>query len=808
MADKTNTAATLSLQEVEAWRLAAFANGYTPIRNHDKRTFMKGWPQAVIDEREIQRWSRRFSRDLGTGIRVEDGLAVIDIDIDDKPLVARIFNRILDICPELENANVPLLIRSGKGAKEAIFVGTDELFSRIHSRAWVRPGDDVDAGAHRVEIFGGAVARQFGSFGPHTVAADGSIAVRYAWADRSPADTPKSELPVLTKAQFFAIVDAAEDELRAAGWSPVEMSQRGESDAVRVYDLTEDMQFDLDTGNRVSLLELRELAASFSERGGSLRCSAAPFDGPTAKRTDRCIVGIAANGGVTVWDSMPYITHCEATLKPRDVTGDLDRIAEKLKELAEVGRNKLDVTDSADVAATKLRATYAFCPYQRETVVPLWASSLGEGMTMTSFRTDMLKHSDIEIGPKGGTKRINPADLWSVDKRRVTVRGLRLRPDKERPTYEDRGHLWINVYDPPTHLDTGGDVAVGLEFMEQLLPDPRERSWFMQWLAHKYRRPDIPGPAVLMVAREFGTGRGTLGKLVSKLFGATYTKTVPFHIFAGRSYQSQYTEWAASAIMVLVNESAEANGGSVYSAKRDTYEHVKEMVDPRPVEREFVVKGEKSYSGVSFASYIISTNHIDALPIPADDRRFAVLSNGQPRDGEFWGRVNLWLDDDANVAAFARHLEEVDLSSYSPFDMPLHTKAKASMADAGRSDLDRGLEMAVEAMVGEVFVFENVVLAMGRLATEFGLDFPDKWEPIVRRLLKSKCYRVGEQNGRNWQPQIGGRRYAVFAADDRTANRWTPSERVREEVLKNGPLPGAANEPGVLLHLAKRKESK
>lgn len=125
--------------DIEQLRLQVLANGYTPIRNRDKRTFMKGWPSAVVDEAEIKRWSRRFSRDKATGIRVEDGLAVIDIDVDDRELVDRIANRILDVCPTLEDENVPLLVRRGKGAKEAWFVRTDETFSRIHSRAWVRP---------------------------------------------------------------------------------------------------------------------------------------------------------------------------------------------------------------------------------------------------------------------------------------------------------------------------------------------------------------------------------------------------------------------------------------------------------------------------------------------------------------------------------------------------------------------------------------------------------------------------------------------------------------------------------------------
>lgn len=797
------------INAIETLRLQLLDNGYTPIRNRDKRTFMKGWPHAVIDEGEIRRWTRRFSRDKGTGIRVEDGLAVIDFDIDDKAMMARIVNAVLDALPQLEDPNVPLLVRGGKGAKEAWFCRTAELFSRIHSRAWIRPGEDVDAGAHRVEIFGGASPRQFGSFGPHTVDADGAVTVTYRWADRSPADTRKSELPELTKAQFFLIADIVERELAAAGWTPVAKSTKGENDVQRVYDLTDEMQFDVDTGDRLSLQQLRELAAAYDGRGDTLRCSAGWLEGPSAKRTDRCLVSVDRAGGVAILETASGVSHREASLAPRDRSEELNRITEKLKELDEKTRNKLSSGDSASTVAAKLRATHAFCPHQRDNVVPIWASSITDGITLANFRSDMLKFSEIEVGPKGGEKRINPADIWACDKKRLTVAGLRLRPDKPRPTYEEGGQLWINVYDPPAHDLEGGEYLTGIEFMEQLLPDEREREWFLDWLAYKHRRPEIPGPAVLMVARDFGTGRGTLGKLVARLFGARYVKAVPFHIFAGRSYQSQYTEWAASAVVVLVNESSEAGQGTVYATKRDTYEHIKEIVDPRPVEREFIVKGEKSFSGVSFASYIISTNHIDALPIPQDDRRIAVLSNGQPRDQLFWSRVNLWIEDDANVAAFARWLAARDVSGYSPFDLPLRTKAKDDMADASRSDLDKGMALAIMNLPSDVFVFEQAEKLMRDAAREFGLDYPDKWSSVARRALQSKYYRVGVRDGTNWHPKINGKRYAVYGKTESAARIWMTSDRLREEVLKNGDPGGAGNVSTALMRLVdERKENK
>jgi hypothetical protein len=140
-----------------------------------------------------------------------------------------------------------------------------------------------------------------------------------------------------------------------------------------------------------------------------------------------------------------------------------------------------------------------------------------------------------EVGPRGGITRINPVDLWTSNDTRVVVRGLRMRPDQPRPTYTENGETYVNIYAPPTHDAEGGSPAGGQLLLEQLLPNAFERQWFTRWLAFKLRFPHIPGPGVVMVARSFGTGRGTLAELVERLFGPRYVRQLPFSLFAGKT---------------------------------------------------------------------------------------------------------------------------------------------------------------------------------------------------------------------------------------------------------------------------------
>lgn len=780
-------------------RLQLLANGYSPIRNRDKRTFMKAWPTVDLTEAEIRSWERKFSRDKATGLRIEDGLVAIDFDINDETAMRGIANAVFERVPQLGDPDAALLVRNGKGFKEAWFVRGDEEFGRLHSRAWTPPGQSVDAGTHRVEIFGGASPRQFGALGPHTVTDDGVVEIEYRWPERSPLDTPKPELPELTKQQFFEIIDIVERVLAGLGWSPVLKSTSGENDAQRVYDLTDEMSFDLQDGQRLSLQQMRDLA--HSEPDGGHRCSAAFFEGPSAINRTRCLIGVSRAGNLTIWDSAHGATHCEASLKPRDYAVDLNRIAEKLREVKDRRKLKIKDGDDALTAAGKLLQSMAFCPYQQLNVLPLWSTSMTDGKVLAQLRTEMQPFCSEEVGPRGGRVKISPVDIWLSSPDRTVVRGQRMRPDKERPIYEENGEKWINIYAPPVYDATGGSAATGRAFLEQLVPDAFERGWLTQWLAHKVRYPHIPGPAIVMVARDFGTGRGTFGALVTRLFGQPYVRQLPFAAFAGKTYQSQYNDWQATALVVMVNESSESDG-STYQTKRNTYEHLKELVEPAPIEREIYVKGLGNYRAVSYTSFIIATNHEDALPIPADDRRFFVLRNGHPRETEYWQEVRDWMDNDENMAAFHQWLStEVDLAGFSPFAPPPKTEGKSTMVEAGRSDLDRAVDLAIESMAADVFVMEQLIPMVKRVAENENWELPgvggDKLTAVIRKVATRALHKVG--TGTEARVMIDGKRFYVWARTSKAAKTYAtgPVDNLRRDILRSG-SPAGSGLPGNL----------
>lgn len=788
-------------QDIEALRLRVLENGYSPIRNMDKRTFMPAWPTVEITEDEVKSWTRKHSRHKATGLRVENGLCVIDFDVNDEDAMIAISKAVIAAHPELGQDNV--LLRWGSGFKEAWFLRCEELFTRLHTRAYIKPGEVADDGTHRVEIFGGSSPRQFGAFGAHTLdEKTGETLVEYQWAtiedggfeiEASPITFKLDELQEVTKAVLWDVIDIAERTLEALGWTIFEKSSKGESAAGRVYDLVPEMLFHCNDDVTRTLDELREAAKA--EEG--LRCSASWLEGPTAVNRTRCLVSLARSGNVAIWESMEGVTHMELADQPISYGPEINRIAEKLQELDDRRKKKIKTADECLTAAAKMREGFTYCPSRKLCVTPLWATSTAEGYQMTPFRLTYLPNCMVEVGPKGGQKKVNPVDLWMGDEQRITVEGLRMRPDQPRPLFTDEGKLYQNVYSPPYHKEGVGDPRPGLAFMTHLVPDAEERHWFLQWLAFKLRYPHIPGPAVVMVAHAtFGTGRGTLAELLGRLFGGHYVRQLSFKDFTGKTYQSQYNEWQADALMVCVNESSETENGSTYQTKANTYEFLKEQVEPRQTMREIKVKTDANYRALSSTTYIIFTNHEDALPIPQHDRRFGIVTNGEPKPVSYWQSLNTWMDDPDNVAAFYHWMAEYDISDYSPYAKPPTFEAKAVMIEEAKSDLDSAIELALENMPGEVFSIQQLEKYVRMVADDDGtLLLPRPLGPIMKKVARKILTRVGVRDGVNWHTRFEQGRFPLYARGKKLAAYWTElsSDELRLEASKNGAVDGSGN---------------
>lgn len=316
-------------------RRRLLANGYTPLANKDKMCVLPAWPHIHVDGARIEAWSTQLAW-RATGVRVEGGLVVIDLDIDDGDVIEEIVAALPDaaaasglsfgICEVLRRAPV----RHGKGWKEAWFCRLaegEEPFYRLASSGWRRSAEDETV--HRVEIFAGASGgRQFGAYGAHTIGDDGSVAVLYDWMDdRGLCEVPFDELPTVTRAQLELIADTAAEVMRARGWVHELKSKSGYAISAPVFDLTDEMVFETRDHGPLSLAELEDVA-----RGGDVRLSASWLEGPAAVNMTRCIASInPVDDRISILETASFNLHRPAALAPRAPTEDA---FERLRRMA------------------------------------------------------------------------------------------------------------------------------------------------------------------------------------------------------------------------------------------------------------------------------------------------------------------------------------------------------------------------------------------------------------------------------------------------------------------------------------------
>lgn len=818
------------IDELTALRLKLFENGYVPIPNRDKVPAIKGWQDLVVDEGEILSWKgSRASRRLATGLRIEGGLCAIDVDTSNPVLAKQFREDLARIAPEVAAQG---LERHGAPVKFALFVRREEadIFYRRQSRRWVRP-EDADKEReeredHLVEIFGGGkrVGRQFGCFGPHSHDDQGNVLREYRWPGRSPVDVPLSDLPILEKAQSFALIEAFDQRATPLGYVPVKTSQRGETVPKFLYDLTAEMRFDTNDGDvGVRLADLEDALFAASHHGIDLRVSSS-FLGHGTNLT-KCHVGWSnALKCITVHDYETAITHLPADRKPIED----EQIAEIMKllpdhaqhrappamadgpgEMAEE-RDEVDAVEElmpplpppptpgdpeqqkgAFQQAVSWLAANCGLLVEGEVrgsgrVIPL-RTRVATSTALAAFRTKMLPYRLERIGPRGAITRISPVDTWLSMPGRIEIAGCRMAPDKPWPTFTEDGATYVNLYRRPD-LPENGDPSLGHQFLEALLRNPAERGWFKQWLGYKLKHPEVPGVGVVMVARDrFGTGRGTLFQLLKAMFGQHYIAAPEFSTVIGEGSQGQYNHWMADNIMVLVNETSAADDNR-RQRRREAYERLKELVDTARRPRLIVRKYEHSYTTECGPSFIFASNHAAPLALADGDRRLSFLTNGPAQPPAFWDAINAWIKVKANVGAFRRDLEAVDLAGYTPYH-PLHTRLKDVVVDEARSLIDEAIDAAIEALPGEIVLREQVVDAVSVMRTPSNWPTRSEWVELVKKGVEERLHRIGILGGRNWRPTVPerGKRLPVYARSEERQKLWTAVEPaiVMRELQKN-----------------------
>lgn len=780
-------------------RRALLRNGYSPFPCAGKNKQMWGWPDIEATEDLIDEWAGQ-KKWVSTAVHAgKGGLVGIDVDIDDADVLDDFIDRLPeDLWARLRHAPV----RYGGGFKEMWLCRFDEKEqTRAHAEKSGKWGDmeaGEDAPDHKLEIWL-RHKKLLALYGAREV--DGrEITSWYEWRDgRGPHNVPLADLPVIGNEDVSTLLRCAVEAMQAAGWERLDVNAPEENAGDKVYDLTSDMSFTLRNGDVVSLDELTELC----EASDDVRLYS--WLPGKRRRGDRCAAKINDHDGrLQIYDYDTEVLHRPVDNKP--LRDSVQALAERLYDFNVVGaggskepaspKDRLQMlrdavpeesrffgsasVDEGGAASSEDEVEAA----RKEIVEALveryayWSDGSGyvvdvergpeAAMSISSFRTKMRPLAWEEVGPRGGVKEINPAEEWEKHPYRADVAGYRFLPRSRDRAVVDGDLVYLNTWERPEWWDrdmevSGAGAVTFFQFLEHLIPSDDEKKWFIGWLAAKVQKPWLPNCGVVMVAERQGTGRGTLFDMLGCVLGRGHVKNVSAVQLIGGGSQSQYTDWLEESLVVTCDEvlAGDDTGGAMAWKRREVYERLKALVDPRPRVVPIVRKGLPNYQTEVYASFLLATNNVNALPLSPDDRRIAVITNtGVPlvEHGDFLEGLNAWRSDEGFTDEFCASvfaaLRQVKVDWAAVREAPRWMLGRARMLEANETDLDGVLENILEGLDGDFILGHHLRERVGRSLEANGLigDVKHWWSKTQDML--SRMNRLG------WRRMDGRHKYA------------------------------------------------
>ena len=320
----------------------------------------------------------------------------------------------------------------------------------------------------------------------------------------------------------------------------------------------------------------------------------------------------------------------------------------------------------------------------------------------TNFMVAHAPAKRVVVGANNQPKRIALAKEWLESPKRKTVQGLRYSPDRGPGVFEEDGLFWVNSFHMPS-WDAESEpnpeaVFSFLEHIRMIVAGEAEQSLAINWLAHLLQ---FPGQrqrfALLMLARQQGTGRGWVIELMKRLLGQWNVKPISM-----KEFDSDFDDAFIECLLNVIEEVRETG------QERFAFgENLKERITAQ------TTVANKKYGPKRLerlhSSLLLQSNHPDAIVISSEDRRIlSVATDADPKPDDYYSQLYSSLDEPDFVRSVAAYLLQRDLAEYRRLLRAPMTSSKERMMDLTRSPADHLVEAFLSECPADYFTANQV----------------------------------------------------------------------------------------------------
>ncbi|MBK7252048.1 MAG: primase C-terminal domain-containing protein [Gammaproteobacteria bacterium] len=254
---------------------------------------------------------------------------------------------------------------------------------------------------------------------------------------------------------------------------------------------------------------------------------------------------------------------------------------------------------------------------------------------------------------------------------------------------ERKGVACFNLYRPPERK-AGDATCAGrwLDHVKRVYPDEAEH--ITRWLAHRVQRPQEKINHALLLGGAQGIGKDTLLEPAKHAIGPwNFSEVSPTHLLG------RFNGFVKSVIL-RVSEARDLGEVDRYSF----YDHMKVYTAAPPDVLRCDEKHLREHAVMNVMGVVITTNHVDGIYLPPDDRRHFVAWSNLTREDfrpDYWRELYAWYAD-GGLDHVAAYLAALDLSAFDPKAPPRKTAAFWNAVDTNRAPEDAELADALDAL--------------------------------------------------------------------------------------------------------------
>lgn len=262
----------------------------------------------------------------------------------------------------------------------------------------------------------------------------------------------------------------------------------------------------------------------------------------------------------------------------------------------------------------------------------------------------------------------------------------------------------INTWRPAEIKETPGDITPFLNHVMKMIPDAGDRRILFAYMQSLARNPGVKFQWAPVIQGAEGNGKSLLIRVLTYAIGRRHT-----HLPKASQITEKYNSWIEGRIFIGVEEIKVAD-------RREVLEDLKDSVTNDWVE----IRGMQQEKRMTnnYTNWLFCSNHKDAIPVDADQRRYAIFFTAQQsaddirRDGmtdQYFVDLYDWLRNRGGYEAVAHWLRHAPIEAveFDPAGMCQRAPATTSRVEAIEVSMGRIEQTILEAVDAEIEGFKD-----------------------------------------------------------------------------------------------------